>query len=54
MPREPRTENIVVGADLNEHVWKDPGGIYRLFRGKGYGQKNREREKILESMESLD
>ena len=50
MSRVPRTEKIVVGADLNGHM----GKIQVFFKGTGYGQRNREGEKILESMESLD
>ena len=54
MSRVPRTEKIVVGADLNGHVGKHPGGFQRVHGGKGYGQRKREGENILESMESLD
>ena len=51
MSRVPRTEKIVVRADLNGHVGKNPGVFQRVHGGKGCGQRNRE---ILESMESLD
>ena len=54
MTRVPRTEKIVVGADLNGHVKKNPGVFQRVRGGKGYGQRNREGENILESTESLD
>ena len=54
MSRVPRTERIVVGADLNGHVGKNPGVFQRVRGGEGYGQRNREGEKILESIESLD
>ena len=54
MSRVPRTEKIVVGANLNGHVGKHPGVFQRVHGGKGYGQSNREGEKIVESMESLD
>ena len=54
MTRVPRTEKIVVGADLNGHVGKNPGVFQRAHGGKGYGQRNREWENILESTESLD
>ena len=55
MSRVPRTENIVVGADINGHVGKYPGVFQRVQRkGKRYGQRNREGKKILESMESLN
>ena len=54
MTRVPRTENIVVGADLNGHVGKNPGVFQRVHGGKGYGQRTREGENILESTESLD
>ena len=50
MTRVPRTEKIVVGVDLNGHV----GKTQRVHGGKGYGQRNREGENILERMESLD
>ena len=53
MSRVPRTEKIVVGAALNGHVGKNPVVFQRVHGGKGYGQRNREGEKILESMESL-
>ena len=53
MSRVPRTEKIVVGADLNGHVGENPGVFQRVHGGKGYGQRNREGETILESMESL-
>ena len=33
---------------------KKPGIFQRVHGGKGYGQRDKEREKILESMESLD
>ena len=54
MSRVPGTEKIVVRADLNGHVGKNPGVFQRVHGGKGYGQRNREGEKILEIMESLD
>ena len=54
MTRVPRTEKVVVGADLNGHVGENPGVFQRVHGGKGYGQKNREGENILESMKSLD
>ena len=55
MTRVPRTEKIVVGADLNGHVGKNPGVFQRVRGGgKGYGQRNREGKNILESTESLD
>ena len=54
MTRVPRTEKIVVGADLNGHVGKNPSVFQRVHGGKGYDQRNREGEKIVESMESLD
>ena len=53
MSRVPRTEKIVVGADLNGHVGENPGVFQRVHGGKGYGQRNREGETILESTESL-
>ena len=53
MSRVPRTEKIVVGAALNGHVGENPVVFQRVHGGKGYGQRNREGEKILESMESL-
>ena len=52
--RVPRTEKFVVGADLNGHVGQNPGVFQRVHGGKGYAQRKREGEKILESMESLD
>ena len=54
MSRVPRTEKIVGGADINGHMGINPGVFQRVHRGTGYGQRNREGEKILESMESLD
>ena len=54
MTRVPRTEKVVVGADLNGHVGENPGVFQRVRGGKGYGQRNREGENILESTESLD
>ena len=53
MSRVPRTEKIVVGADINGHVGKNPGVFQRVHGVNGYGQRNREGEKILQSMESL-
>ena len=36
-------------------MWGENLGVFqRVHGGKGYGKRNREREKILESMESLD
>ena len=49
----PRTEKIVVGAELNGRG-KNPGVFQRVHGGKGFDQRNRERENILESTESLD
>ena len=54
MTRVPRTEEIVVGADLNGHVRKHPVVFQRVHGGTGCGQRNREGENILESTESLD
>ena len=54
MSRVPRTEKIVVAAALNGHVRKNPGVYQRVHEGKSYGQRNREGEKFLESMENLD
>ena len=54
MSRVPRTEKIVVGADLNGHVGKHAGVFQRVHWGKGCGHRKREGENILESMESLD
>ena len=54
MSRVPGTEKIVVGADLIGHVGNNPGVFQRVHGGKGYGQRNREGETILKSMESLD
>ena len=50
----PRTEKIVVGADVNGHVGINPGVFQRMHGGKGFDQRKREGEKVLESMESLD
>ena len=52
MSRVPRREKIVVGADRN--VANNPGVFQRVQGGKGYGQRKREGETILKSMESLD
>ena len=54
MSRLPRTEKMVVGADLNGHVGKNPGVFQKVHGGKGFGQRNREGQNILESTESLD
>ena len=54
MSRVQRTEKIVVGTDLIGDVGKNRGVFQRVHGGKGYGQRNREGEKIVESMESLD
>ena len=43
----PRTEKIVIRADLNGHLGKNPGIFQRVRGGKGYGQRNREGENIL-------
>ena len=50
MSRVPRTEKIVVGADLIGDVRKTPGVFQREHGGKGYGQRNSQWETILESM----
>ena len=42
MSRVLRTVKIVVGADLNGHVGKNPGVFQRVHGGKGYGHRNRE------------
>ena len=42
--RVPRSEKVVVGADLNGHVGKNPGVFQRVHGGKGYGQRNGEGE----------
>ena len=52
MSRVLRTEKISVGADLNGHVGNNPGVFRRVQGGKGYGQRKREGETILKSMES--
>ena len=52
LSRVPRT--IVVGAELNGHVGKNPGVFQRVHGGKGYCQRNKEGENIVENMESLD
>ena len=49
-----RTEKIVVGTDLNGLVGKNPGVFQREHGRKGYGQRNREGEQILDNMKSLD
>ena len=54
MSRVPRTENTVVGVDLNGHVGKNAGVFKRVHGGNGYGQRNIEGENISESMECLD
>ena len=54
MSRVPITEKFVVVADRNGHVETNPGVFQSVHAGKGYGQRNREGEKILEMMESLD
>ena len=43
--RVPRTEKIVVGADLNGHMGINSGVFQRVNGGKGYGQRKREGEK---------
>ena len=50
----PSSEKIFVGADLNCHVGKEAGSFQRIHGGKGYGNRNKEGERTLESMESLD
>ena len=52
--RIPNSEKVIVGADLNGHVGKEAGSFHRIHGGKGYGNRNKEGERILESMESLD
>ena len=50
----PSSEKIIIGADLNGHVGKEAGSFQRIHGGKGYGHRNKEGERILESMESLN
>ena len=50
----PSSEKIFVGADLNCHIGKEAGSFQRIHGGKGYGNRNKEGERMLESMESLD
>ena len=42
MSRVPRTETIVIGANINGNVGGNLGVFQRVHGGKGYGQRNRE------------
>ena len=49
-----QNEKVLVGADLNGHVGQAADGYQQVHGGKGYGQRNREGERILECAESLN
>ena len=48
-----QTEKVIIGADLNGHVGKEEDGFNHVHRRKGYGQRNRDGDRILECAESL-
>ncbi|XP_063592180.1 craniofacial development protein 2-like [Penaeus indicus] len=50
----PEEEEIILGADLNCHVGERAGGYEACHGGFGYGLRNEEGEKMLETLESLE
>ena len=47
-------EVVIVAGDMNGHAGKGIGGFNGMHRGKGYGNRNQDGERLLESCESLD
>ena len=50
---ETPNERVLIGADMNGHVGKSAGTFKGIHGGKGFGTRNEDGEKILESAESL-
>ncbi|XP_063615722.1 craniofacial development protein 2-like [Penaeus indicus] len=50
----PEEEEIILEADLNCHVGETAGGYEACHGGFGYGLRNEEGEKMLETLESLE
>ncbi|XP_063592165.1 craniofacial development protein 2-like [Penaeus indicus] len=50
----PEEEEIILGADLNCNVGETAGGYEACHGGFGYGLRNEEGEKMLETLESLE
>ena len=50
----PEGEKVIVGADLNAHLGEGGEGYRRIQGGEGYGKRNAEGQKALESLEGLD
>lgn len=51
---ETPNERLVIGADMNGHVGREAGTFTEVHGGKGFGTRNEDGERILESAESLD
>ncbi|XP_063586312.1 uncharacterized protein LOC134763683 [Penaeus indicus] len=50
----PEEEDIIIGADLNCHVGETARGYEACHGGFGYGLRNEEGEKMLETLETLE
>ena len=50
----PEGEKVIIGADLNAHLGEGGEGYRRIHGGEGYGKRNAEGQKALESLEGLD
>ena len=50
----PEGKKFIIGADLNAHSGEVGEGYRRIHGGKGYGKRNAEGQKVLDSLEGLD
>ncbi|GFR73677.1 retrovirus-related Pol polyprotein LINE-1 [Elysia marginata] len=50
----PVGEKVIIGADLNAHLGEGGEGYRRIQGREGYGKRNVEGQKALESLEGLD
>ena len=50
----PEGEKVIIGADLNAHLGEGGEGYRRIHGGEGYGKRNAEGQKALESLEGID
>ncbi|GFS06054.1 retrovirus-related Pol polyprotein LINE-1 [Elysia marginata] len=50
----PVGEKVIIGADLNAHLGEGGEGYRRIHSREGYGKRNAEGQKALESLEGLD